>query len=275
VGFVQKVLESTVAKEAAEVQDNVAQAMVLIKTLRQDVDRARAERMEQKEVARTTNTNLQTLSDEFTKANTITAMIDQRLAETTNSMKATRQSLAETNAVALRIHEDHKNTKGQLQATQEALKRCSGHVKQVHEGLDSAVVKLKNTHDLSQRTAAGLTQARDQLDKANSQVRSLSEAHEMVSAATTALHAKIEDTHATVQAVQAGLKDTNSVVLPNLRMNIPRPWSTMSDMSTTTTTRKPMSARASPTLKKSAPNSPGVSGMLMATESELGDPFMP
>jgi len=263
--FLQKSLETNIAGDSAEQKEQLGTCIMAIKAIRQDLEKTKSGGQETKENLRITNGNLHTLNDEIAKANTVTGLIDQRLSEAYTNLKATRQNLAETNAVALRIHEDHKNTKSQLAATQEGVKKCSSHVKQVHEGLENTITKLHNNMEQAQKTHAGLIHTRDMLEKTRHQVNGLNEAHEMVSATTMSLQARLEDTHATVQSVKAGLKDTNSVVLPNLRMDFTRPWSTLSDNST----QRKLSARSP--LKKSPPTSPGVSGML---ESEQGDPFM-
>jgi len=49
----------------------------------------------------------------------------------------------------------------------------------------------------------------------------------MLTAHTHSLQDQLEDTHANLQTVKATLKETNSIVLPNLRMDTGRPWSVM------------------------------------------------
>lgn len=228
VNTLQVDMETKMAKDTAALKEALAQANAAIGTLRGYADASKVEQQEQREALRVTNTGLQGLNDELAKANTNSHMLEQRLAEATGNLKTTQQGLAETNAVALKIHEDHKNTKSQLQATQDNLKKTSSAVKRAHDGLDAATTKLGNTFDQLQKTVGGLDQTKAQLERTAHQVRSLDHAHGVLNGTTNQLRAHLEDTSATVNAVKAGLKETNSIVLPNLQMDSNRPWSLMS-----------------------------------------------
>lgn len=246
VNDIQTKIETNVNNDTSQLKEILAQANTAIKNLRDDAERQRAQQQEQREALRLAGGRLQGLGDDLTKTNANSHVLEQRVQGLQGSLKTTQQGLQETNAVALKIHEDHKNTKAQLGATQDNLKKCTAAVKKAHEGLDMTAQKLHDTHDQLQKTVTGLAQTKSNLERTTHQVHSLNDSHDMLSSNTAQMRLHLEDTSAMVSAVKAGLKETNSIVLPNLQMESNRPWSLMS----TDRTLKPLSTRGS---KKATP----------------------
>jgi len=268
---VDKVLESSQAGIHTELREQLQHAMVGIKGLRDDHQCTKSSTQELREGLRSTNGRVQGLGEDINKITTHAGLMEHRLGEACVNLKATRQSLAETNAVALKSHEDHRQTKANLGFTQEGVKKCASHVKQLHEAVDLATTKLNNTQDQVQRTIATVAYSKELIDATVSQVRSLRDDHEMVSAATMSLRAGLQDTAATMQSVQADLREANQLVLPNLRLDITRPFSVTSDRSMEG--RKTSSRLGKRSPHANSVHSPGVSGLFEEQHTEQGDPF--
>lgn len=225
VNSIQVQLEKEQAKDNTWLKEQLRAVMSAVQDLREDHDRTKGLMHEHSQAIRAGHTNHQRLGDELAKTNTHTHTLEQRIAESASSLKAAKQGLSETNAVALKIHEDHKNTKASLAATQEGFKKLGAHVKQVNDVLESTKQQVHDNEENLLRTSAGMEQARDGLERTKAQVTSLDHAHQMLTLNAQNLREHLEDTHQSLQGVKATLKETNSIVLPNLRMEHGRPWS--------------------------------------------------
>lgn len=219
VSSLQVHAETRTSTDVAELRDMVKQANAAIKTLEEDASRLTTVTTEVREQLRQTGHNVQCLGDRVAQGDTIAGTLDLRLQEAFSHLKTTRQQLAETNLVALKTQEDHKHTKSLLNNVHDSVKTNALHIKQSQEQLDGANVRLGNAVEQVAKAFAAVGQARERLDKVSSQVASLGEAHQMVSDQTAQLRAVVTETQVSLQSVKAGLRETNAMVLPNLKLD--------------------------------------------------------
>jgi len=228
VNAIQVQLEKEQASDNSYLKEQIGLAGAAVRDLRQDHEKTKGHLQDHAQAIRATNTSIQRVSDELSRTNTHANMLETRIGEQVQGLKHTKQHLAETNTVALKLHEEHKGTKASLSVTQEAVKKVNVHVKQVNDALDSTSQRVLNNHELLSRTTAGLGEARDTLERTRVQVSTLDHAQQVLTAQTATLQDALEDTTANLHLVKASLKETNSIVLPNLRLDTGRPWSMQS-----------------------------------------------
>lgn len=226
VNTMQVQLEKEQASDNAYLKEQIRLAGAAVRDLRDDHTKTKGSLQDHAQAIRGTNASIQRVSDELSKTNTHSNTLEQRIGEQSQILKSTKQHLAETNTVALKIHEDHKGTKSALGTTQDVLKKVGAHVKQVNDVLDGTNQRLHNNTELLSRTTATMETARDKLEQTGVQVTSLDHAQQMLNSHMQGLRVHLEDTHSTLQGVKSSLKETNDIVLPNLRGGGNRPWST-------------------------------------------------
>lgn len=225
--------ETKTSNDVSELRDMIKQANASIRSVEEDSSRLTAVTTEVREQLRQTGHTVQGLGDRAAQANTVVGTLDLRLQEAFNHLKTTRQQLAETNLVALKTHEDHKHTKSLLNNVHDSVKTNALHIKQSKELLDGVNVRLGHAAEQVAKAFAVVAQSRERLDKVSSQVVSLGEAHQMVSDQTAQLRATVTETQITLQSVKVGLRETNAMVLPNLKLDfssIMRPGSALSSV---------------------------------------------
>lgn len=212
-------IENRGGKEIKELQEAMHLAVVGHQKNANNAQKIIAEAQQQMEALRESDKNTHALRDDLSKTNTVVHMLEQRLHETGGRLKSCRQHVEDTNAVCLKIHEEHGHVKAHVAAQEKSLKSCHAHVQQVSEGLDNAVVQLKNTQSTLSANVNGLSQTKDLLEKTVLSVRALREGHEMMNAQTQNLQADLAETAVVANKVKAGLRETNSLVLPNLHLD--------------------------------------------------------
>mmetsp|Transcript_64629 Transcript_64629/g.185914 ORF Transcript_64629/g.185914 Transcript_64629/m.185914 type:complete len:407 (-) Transcript_64629:152-1372(-) len=269
VNQLQQVIEKSLATSTDELWTEVKQAQLIIKNLQGESERTKAALQEQREKLRSTNGNLQALSDREQRLEAFTSSLEKRTGETVVALKATRAELGEAGTGLAQLSEEHKHTRSLLAGSADVIKKNGLSLRKLHENLDSNNTKLSQAGDTLQRTSAGLQSTKEAHDKTSSQLRSLAEAHEMLYNSHSTMKSNYEHTHASLQSVKENLKMTNALVLPNLHLDTPRspgnqPWG--STHSTTFGTTRPTSSRGS--RKRDSPpstNSPMNSTMLAAS----------
>jgi len=240
----QKITDTTLRKLEGDLADqadkahNLREAMEKrlerdIKTLRDDLSRTDLDVQQlqaeagvqknglndQKEGLRQANIRIKDGVDRQNDFETLMKIIEKRVADNTGGLKTTRMNLEDLNTATLKLHEDHENTKGRVGDLGDSTKKTHAHVRQVHgklEGvaqhLNNAQVKLdmqgNNGEDLKQKldhALATIASAHQGQDRANQSLRDLSE--------------RLAQVGATADAVRAGLKESNSLLLPNIHLD--------------------------------------------------------
>merc|ERR1712007_179028 len=158
--------------------------------------------------------------DDLTKTNTVVHIIETRLTDNSNGLKQARACLEELDHAMQKLHEELEKTKGEVVDVQAGVKSASGHVKKVHEGLDRTVTSLQTTQTRLEAASGVLESTRQGLNQMRGNVQSLKEGHEMAHRTMANLKNELDNVGSTANAVKAGLKETNALVLPNLHMEL-------------------------------------------------------
>lgn len=103
---------------------------------------------------------------------------------------------------------------------QGGVKGVKDHVKKVHENLDRAVTSLQTTQGKLESASGVLESTRQGLNHMRGNVQCLKESSEMAHRAMQNFKNELDNVGATTNAVRAGLKETNALVLPNLHIDL-------------------------------------------------------
>jgi len=128
-------------------------------------------------------------------------------------------SLEDLSAATLKLHEDHESTKRRLGDVHDSNKKCHAHVKQVHgkvedinQRLGDSQVKLLMQMDRGENL-------KQQLDQALANITSSQQDNARASSTLGELSDRLAQVGATADAVKAGLKESNNLLLPNIHLD--------------------------------------------------------
>lgn len=216
---IQEHIEKKLDLDAAQLREQLSQTSLVLQQLRADERQTKDIVCHERETLRETNSKVKANSDELQAVETKIGILENRLAESATGLKTTRQHLEDLNTVTLKLHEDHENTKTSAFDVLAGLKRVGAHVKQVHEGLEKTANVLDITQGKLEDNTVKLDDVHHDLRSTGHQVSILSEGHELSKNQLNHLHKELAEVGATAQAVKAGLKETSSILLPNINMD--------------------------------------------------------
>eukprot|EP00927_Polykrikos_kofoidii_P050313 TRINITY_DN4421_c0_g3_i1.p1 TRINITY_DN4421_c0_g3~~TRINITY_DN4421_c0_g3_i1.p1 ORF type:complete len:406 (-),score=77.01 TRINITY_DN4421_c0_g3_i1:366-1583(-) len=215
----QEAIEKRLDLECAQLRDELSKTNLSLTHLRADHENVKAGFHEDREALRDANSRSKGIANDLAATNTVVGILEQRLADTVNGLKTTRQNLEDLNTVTLKLNEDHENTKGTAAEVLGGLKKIGAHVKQVHEGLDRTANGLLVTQGRLEETTNNVDVIRNDLSDTKGKANALREGHEMSKNQLLLLRGELAEVGATTMAVKAGLKETSSILLPNINMD--------------------------------------------------------
>eukprot|EP00927_Polykrikos_kofoidii_P050311 TRINITY_DN4421_c0_g1_i1.p1 TRINITY_DN4421_c0_g1~~TRINITY_DN4421_c0_g1_i1.p1 ORF type:complete len:434 (-),score=83.97 TRINITY_DN4421_c0_g1_i1:199-1428(-) len=215
----QEAIEKRLDLECAQLRDELSKTNLNLKHLRADHEIVKTGFHEEREALRDANNRSKGIANDLAATNTVVGIIEQRLADTVSGLRTTRQNLEDLNTVTVKLHEDHENTKATAAEVLGGLKKVGSHVKQVHEGLDRTANGLVVTQSKLEETTNIVDVIRNDLSDTKGKANALREGHEMSKNQLLMLRGELAEVGATTAAVKAGLKETSSILLPNINMD--------------------------------------------------------
>jgi len=212
-------IEKKVEVDIRALRDDFAKSELAQAQIRADADTLKDQVLEEKEQLRQTNLRMKESQDDFRAMDTMVKILEKRLADSNSNLKTTRENLEDLNTATLKLHEDHDNTKARLAEQGEHAKRTNNNLKQVHSKLEATAQAVNIAHQkIEQQTDHGES-LKKSLDHANSRIQAVTEGNDRANSNISDLKSQLAETEATAKAVKAGLKESNSLLLPNLHLD--------------------------------------------------------
>mmetsp|Transcript_126286 Transcript_126286/g.252306 ORF Transcript_126286/g.252306 Transcript_126286/m.252306 type:complete len:405 (+) Transcript_126286:68-1282(+) len=212
-------MEKKVEADIRGLRDDFAKSELAQAQIRADADALKNQVLEEKEQLRQTNLRAKEAQDNFNDMDTLVKILEKRVSDSSNNLKTTRENLEDLNTATLKLHEDHDNTKARLTEQGENAKRTNNHVKQVHSKLEATAQAVNNAHQKIAEQADHGENLKQALDHANGRIQSVTEGNDRANGTISELKRQLADTEMTAKAVKAGLKESNSLLLPNLHLD--------------------------------------------------------
>mmetsp|Transcript_81081 Transcript_81081/g.224364 ORF Transcript_81081/g.224364 Transcript_81081/m.224364 type:complete len:387 (-) Transcript_81081:90-1250(-) len=213
------VLETKVNVEAQQLRDELSKTNHRVDLINQDMPVLKAGLQNQKEALHDTQNDLQALTGDLAMTNTNAGMLEQKMSDLSASLREAKQNLSDTDTALTQLREDHGLTKDYLNTTNGNLKKTGTHVKQVSETLNRTMNELRSAKAKLDCTSETLDIARKDLEGEKAKVKSLRDSQDRVNATQGQLASQLEETSAVLNETRMGLKETNSLVLPNLQLD--------------------------------------------------------
>merc|ERR1719428_900614 len=168
------------------------------------------------EAIRVINKKIVSEKDDLAKSNTVIYVLEQRMAEMSASLKATKQNLEETNAVVIKVLEDHDITKKNLSICSEGLKKSTKQLEQTTNGLERTMKHVGDMHDNLDLNVSGTGSNGKKIDVLMSKVQQLAESQEMMNNSQRNIEAQLSETDAIARQTLSSQREANALLMPNV-----------------------------------------------------------
>jgi len=212
-------IEKKVEADIRSLRDDFGKSELEKTQLKADLDTTRRELHGEKEQLRLAEMQLKDETEKMNSMDTFVKILEQRVADGAAGLKSTRAELEALNTATVKLHEDFDNTKAQVGHQHQGIKKVEGYVKQVHGGLEESKMAINVAHEKLARHAASGETLTQSVEDARSQIASALQGNERANGNITDLKKHLAETDASTRAVRAGLKESNSILLPNLQMD--------------------------------------------------------
>jgi len=213
---VREDVELRIGTKFEKLQDMVGRLDHDLASLREYDELDKVAAQEQKQEMRATNAVVQAVKDDLAKTNTVCQMFEQRLSDAAQSLKETRSGSEACNNMVLVLKEDHEATKSDVTEVRDSARRVGTKAKQVNDGLENMVAEARALQCRLNTACKDLSTARQQLTTTQSTVQGLQEGQQMMSVKMQGLQMKLGEVQQVSQATANTVKETNSILLPNL-----------------------------------------------------------
>eukprot|EP00929_Paragymnodinium_shiwhaense_P040800 TRINITY_DN21247_c0_g1_i3.p1 TRINITY_DN21247_c0_g1~~TRINITY_DN21247_c0_g1_i3.p1 ORF type:complete len:428 (-),score=107.50 TRINITY_DN21247_c0_g1_i3:254-1462(-) len=215
----QEAIEKRIDLDLASLRDELSRTQLDLRHLRADEEVLKAGLQDTRESLRQVDVFAKGVAADLAARTTVVNILEDRLTDTVGGLKATKQSLEDLSTVTLTLHEDHQNTKGTVNEVFAGLKKVGVHVKQVHESLVAEAGKVADAQGSLQDCVAGLENSRQQILDLRGKVQACQQGQDMSKNQINSLRNELAEVNSDTQRVKAGLKETSSILLPNINMD--------------------------------------------------------
>lgn len=216
----QDAIEKRVLIDISALQDELSKTNHFVNKLHEEEQSTKTNLQDERKNLRATNKDLQTLRDDLTNTNTVVHIVETRLADNTNGLKAARATLDELGSFVQKVDQDMEKAKKEVSHVQSGVKTNTANIKKNTDALDRAVTGLQGIQSRLDEAGGGLDSTRRGLETIQGRVQSLLENQEMAHRTIRNMKAELAEVASTANQVKNGLRETNSLVLPNLSMDM-------------------------------------------------------
>lgn len=212
-------MEKKIEADIRSLRDENSKQWLTIEQMKTDHDTLKNLVNDEKEQLRLNNLRAKEAQDRFNDMDTFVKILEKRVADGATGLKSTRMNLEDLNNATLKLHEDHENTKGRVGELHEGVKKAHNHVKTVHNKLEGAAQMVNNAHQRIEQQANNSDDLKAQLDAALSRINDCEGGAARANGNISEMKRVLAETSATANAVRAGLKESNSLLLPNIHLD--------------------------------------------------------
>mmetsp|Transcript_138841 Transcript_138841/g.276877 ORF Transcript_138841/g.276877 Transcript_138841/m.276877 type:complete len:402 (-) Transcript_138841:343-1548(-) len=212
-------MEKKIEADIRALNDENSKLLLKIQQMTNDHDALKNLVVDEKEQLRLANLRAKNAQDRFNDMDTFVKILEKRVADGATGLKSTRMNLEDLNNATLKLHEDHENTKGRVSELQDGVKKAHNHVKTVHNKLESAAQMVNNAHQKIAQQENNGEDLKAALDAALSRINDCEGGNARANGNISEMKRQLAETSATANAVRAGLKESNTLLLPNIHLD--------------------------------------------------------
>jgi len=215
----KETLEKKIERDIKALRDDLARSDLNIQHLQDEAASLKKMVHDNKENLRQLNQRVKDQNDRHNDMETMMKIIEKRVSDNSSGLKSTRMNLEDFNTATLKLHEDHENTKGHVGDVRDSNKKCHAHVKQVHGKLEDVAQQLGNTQVKLQMQSDHGENLKQTVDRAMQNIASSQQDNARANFTLGELSDRLAQVGSTADAVKAGLKESNSLLLPNIHLD--------------------------------------------------------
>lgn len=174
-----------------------------------------------RECLRDVELRIQSMMNEVKKTNTVTNILENRLASTAKGVQQNWAKLADLSDGHVKLTECYEKTRCRVSECEAQIKNLSDTNKQTNNELEDAFHQIeRNTDKLSQALKL-LDEEGSSTEEMRHQLNSLRQSGENATRRITQIAKDLLDVTTSTQQLRAGMKEQSSLLLPNIHMDSP------------------------------------------------------
>lgn len=215
----KEALEKKVIPELQRQDNEIKNAGLGYTRLQAESDNHKKDIANSREDVKDLDVKQQRMRSDTDKLLKVVAMWDSRFETLAKSLQETRHMLESSKAITARLDEDHESTKAQMAELQVGLQKFSTDLRNVRDATSRNASSMQGLQSEIVNTKGIVDHTRENVDSARSDIEHIKNSMDNLGTKHKSLARTIEELQTLAHDTKKGLKDTNSLVLPNLQMD--------------------------------------------------------
>lgn len=165
--------------------------------------------------------NIENVLNEVKKGNTVTNILENRLASTAKGVQQNWTKLSELSDGATKLTECYEVTRARVIECEGQLKNLHGMGKQTHNELEDSVRQIERNADRLGQALKLLDEEGTGSEEMRHQLNSLRQSGEQASKRIAQLTKEVGEVTQSTSQLKSGLKEQNALLLPNIHLDSP------------------------------------------------------
>jgi chromosome segregation ATPase len=212
-------LERRTSTDIDKLRADLSRTNLELDQLREDEEQVKALVKGERESLRDTLQKCKGLADELATSGTRMNIVEERLGDACKDIKGNTNKIEDVNERLLQLHGDHEKTASAGADLANSMKKVKVHVKHVHEHLDKTHTTGGDTSSKVDDNAAQVADLASKVQMLHNGLMSVTQGHGMLKSNVAQMQGELSHVAATAETVKAGLKETSSILLPNINMD--------------------------------------------------------
>eukprot|EP00927_Polykrikos_kofoidii_P034640 TRINITY_DN29351_c0_g1_i1.p1 TRINITY_DN29351_c0_g1~~TRINITY_DN29351_c0_g1_i1.p1 ORF type:complete len:426 (+),score=80.47 TRINITY_DN29351_c0_g1_i1:62-1279(+) len=215
----QEVIEKRLNLDVDKLRADLNRTNLELQRLREDEEGVKVTVSTEREALRQLLVTTKNMTSDMANEKTKAEISDNRLSETIAGLKAAVARIDELASHQTGLHEEHSNTLFSHQELMTLVKKVRAQLKNVDEHSQRVGASLGDTQQRLEFTTESVSELAAKLQAVQGECLNTTQGHAMLKSKVHQLHSDLANVASTTEKVKAGLKETSSILLPNISMD--------------------------------------------------------
>jgi chromosome segregation ATPase len=184
-----------------------------------------------RETARLVRSDIENMMTEMKKSNMVINILENRLASTAKGVQENFAKFKEIDGKVIKIQECYDKTRGRAKDNEAKIKELRDIGLQTQSELEDGLKKVAHNEDRITQFMQELATECNNVEELRHQVNNLRQSHERITKSMSHITHEVRTNGTTIKAVEAGLREHSSLLLPNINLDGPEAYGGSSSFS--------------------------------------------
>jgi len=219
----QEAIERHINEDLRVLRKEVANTNLAVNQVVMEVKQSAAYGRENRDAIRDSKVDVEKVLNEVKKANTVTNILENRLASSAKGLQQSWAKCAELSDAMVKLAECYDKTKARVIDAEGVMKEISTFGRQTQSGLDEAMRQVEQNTDRVTISLKSLGDNSSAIEDVRHQLNAVRQGQQNGMRQVTSLKNELVDVKQTAYAVQGALKEQSSMMLPSIQAEFDSP----------------------------------------------------